>query len=561
MPAQSIPETPILDYQSISKPEAIFAAIWHNPEGTVSTEAIAQYYQIETSYLLDVYEIHHEEIGVVEEKWTPRAAIRIGLLLNSPIATAVRSLSLDVIEAYKQPSKQTSIRYLLENTQFVEWSDRAIARILECSPTLVGGVRKKLEDNGNILQFKKRKHLQGGKEIERNNEDSNNQEMSTGGHLSTSKPDSIVNIVQVSSQLHPNYGEVGILGAGLNDSMHTIHFDNGEVGRVRDDEYTAVSAPILNQSAPIERNTAPPPTTYTEEQLQSAITRAIEEAKIGYKVEMEAIALRSVQEELAASRAIASSKALEVAKLQQTIEELQSLRLLEVENQQLQQRIGELERALEKRPVQEWGNTLTKQAEKTININTIKAVEAMEADLHLRALAISPPNDATEAMRLMTLAIGNLAVALNDTNALSAAATLLKCEPIPDAIATSVQVCQAVHEIRQAVASGCQWQGFWAIAQKYPDVKTHYWRELDPDERNFISKLKEDFDNAQKPAVPIQVGDAIAHSDQYSELYIKRGVVAEEINDEEVLVLWSHDAEQKPKRYFKSELRILEVES
>lgn len=585
MSATSPESLPQLDYESLSKPECVFAAIWHNPEGTISTEAIAQYYQVSTEYLLDTLNLHHEEIGIPGEKWTPRDAIRIGLLLTSPIATAVRSLALDVIEAYKQPTKRTSIRFLLETTQFVQWSNVTIARILECSRTEVGKIRKELEDSGKILQFKRRKHVREGKEVERENEGSSLLTVGTDSER-PSNPDSIVRKVRISSQSHPNCGEEGVLGANLNNSMHTIHFDSGEVGRARDDEFcsvanvdsdnTVVNIPTSTQSnAPVERRY---PALYEEAiaqlklQHQQEIEQLEQQLRAGLETEAEARAIERVKEQLIASQAIAQSKAQQVAELQQQIEKLESLRSLEIENQQLLSRIGELERALEKRPAEEWGNTLTKQAEKRINANTIKVIEAAEPELHLRALAIAPPTDATEAMRLMSLAIGNLAKALNTTQVLSAAAILLQCNPTPEAIAYQVElnqmVYQAVREIRRELQRGCDWNGFWAIASEYEAIKKAYWRELTADEKNLITLLKKEFDSREEVAVSLpplplcpsafQVGTAIAHSDQYSELYIRNGVVTEEINPEEVFVVWSHDIEQRPKRYFKTELRVLE---
>ncbi|MEW6499334.1 MAG: hypothetical protein AB1589_43680, partial [Cyanobacteriota bacterium] len=479
---------------------------------------IAKYYQVETSYLLDVYAIHHEEIGEVEEKWTPRAAIRIGLLLNSPIASAVRSLALDVIEAYKQPTKRTSIRFLLENTQFVEWSDVTIARILECSRTEVGKIRKELEASGNILQFKKRKHVREGKEVERENEGSSLLTVGTDSERH-SNPDSTVTKVRISSQLHDRFEQEGVIVKEKEGHWQkVIRFDDGKEVAFADTDFEILNPPstqIEEEFAPDELTPSaseiiPPverkyPKEYEEAiaqlklQHQQEIEQLEQQLRVGIQSDAEARAIAQVHEKLAASQSLASARALEVAKLQQQIEKLESLRSLEVENKQLLSRIRELERALEKRPAQEWGSTLTKQAEKALNLNTIKMVEALEPEFHLRSLAVSPPSDANEAMRLMVLAMGNLAQAINSTQLLSAAAVLLKCHPTAEAIAIQTQVYQAAYEIRNAIADGCRWEDFWAIAQRYTAIKPHYWRELTADEKNFITKLKQDFDSAKEP--------------------------------------------------------------
>ena len=613
---QSAPE---LTYESLSKPECIFAAIWHNPEGTVSTEAIAQYYQIPTSYLLDVCNIHHEEIGITGEKWTPRAAIRIGLLLNSPIATAVRSLALDVIEAYKQPSKRTSIRFLLENTQFVEWSDRSIARILECSRTEVGRVRKELEDNGNILQFKKRKHIREDKEIERGNKDSNPL-MSGTGHEQHSNPDSPVTKVKVSLQSHDRLGQEGmVVKENPRHWQKVVRFDDGEEVTFADTDFDILNPPpiqngeveqeleIVESGLEIEQNSQSPierryPREYEEAiaqlklQHQQEIEQLEQQLRAGLQTEAEARAIEQVREQLITSQTLASDKAKEVAKLQQTVEELQSLRTLEAENQLLQQRIGELERALENRPVQEWGHTFSKQAEKAININTIRMVEALEPELHLRSLATSPPADATEALRLMTLAMGNMAQALGSTQLLSAAAILLKCHPTSEAIAICMErshlADQAVADIRRELAKGSGYEELRSVASEYDAIRQEYWNRLTQIEQEFIKGLKNDFEEEersmnsptnsliqqeaqtlatnQRPSdfveanaehqfpdlSPIQVGEKVSHSDKYSALYLKNGTVTEEINSEEVNLVWSDDEEQRPKRYFKTDLRL-----
>lgn len=551
------------DYSIFSKPECIFAAIWHNPEGTVSTEAIAQYYQVEAEYIDGIVERHHQEFEDLElndDGWTPRGAIRLGLLLVSPIATAVRSLALDVIEAYKQSSKKTSIKYLLENTQFVEWSNREIGRILECSPTTVGEMRKKLENDGNILQFKKRKHLQGGKEVERNNEDLNSQEMSTTGHLSTSNPDSSVAKVKVCLQSHDRFGQEGVIvKENPGHWQKLIRFDDGEEVAIADTDLDASSVPFT-PVAPIERRHAALPKTYTEEELQREVTRAIAESRIGMKVEIEEAALSQVQEQLTASQKLASDKAKEVAKLQQMVEELESLRLLESENQQLQQRIGELERALEKRPVQEWANTLTRQAAKTINANTIKIVESLEPELHLRALAVSPPTDVEECLHLMSMALANLGKSLNSTSALSYAAAMLRCSPTPEAIALqserNLMSYQAVEDIRSSIEQGCNWGELKAKADEYVEIKQEYWALLTMDERSLINKLKKDFDSARDLSIKPQL--RVTHSDEFNKLSQIQGTVLK-IESGKFIVHWDDcDRPLFQHRYEEDELKLVE---
>ncbi len=61
--------------------------------------------------------------------------------------------------------------------------------------------------------------------------------------------------------------------------------------------------------------------------------------------------------------------------LQQRLDEMESLRQLETENQQLKQRIQDLGNAVQQHPVQQWGNTLTQQAIKALNKQVKQALE------------------------------------------------------------------------------------------------------------------------------------------------------------------------------------------
>lgn len=69
---------------------------------------------------------------------------------------------------------------------------------------------------------------------------------------------------------------------------------------------------------------------------------------------------------------------------------MESLRQLETENQQLQQRIQELKHAVQHHSVQQWGNTLTQQATKALN-KQVK--QALEKTIDLRSLAVELPKE------------------------------------------------------------------------------------------------------------------------------------------------------------------------
>lgn len=76
---------------------------------------------------------------------------------------------------------------------------------------------------------------------------------------------------------------------------------------------------------------------------------------------------------------------------------------------------------------------MTQQATKALD-KQVK--QALEKTIDLRSLAVEPPKEnAQECLRLMGMALKNLASAMNNTQALEAAAIILGSEPTAIAIA------------------------------------------------------------------------------------------------------------------------------
>lgn len=137
---------------------------------------------------------------------------------------------------------------------------------------------------------------------------------------------------------------------------------------------------------------APSKKMYTEEELQARITEALatrelEEAELQqakYK-EMYDSASLSVRRDMAALEKHADKLAKEkeqlVAKLQQALEEIQRLQGLHVKNQQLEQRVDDLEKALLGATRDSWNNTLNKQAAKVINSYVEKALPLLISEV------------------------------------------------------------------------------------------------------------------------------------------------------------------------------------
>jgi cell division septum initiation protein DivIVA len=235
---------------------------------------------------------------------------------------------------------------------------------------------------------------------------------------------------------------------------------------------------------------------------------------------------------------------------------MEGLRKLKAENQQLRQRIQDLEHAVEQRPSQEWGNTMTQQATKALNK---RVKQALEQTIDLRSLAQEPPKEnAQECLRLMGMALKNLASAMNNTQALEAAAIILGSEPTQSAIAYRAEqlemLPQAVSDIRAVlVKPGCTWQDYWAVAQEYEVIKQDYWAELTTEETELITALQKAFFQPNT----IGIGSIVAHADPYRTLYVARGEVIQDLGDE-VIVAWDHwqNESKKTDRYFRDELRF-----
>ncbi|MBD2491713.1 hypothetical protein [Aulosira sp. FACHB-615] len=383
------------------------------------------------------------------------------------------------------------------------------------------------------------------------------------------------NTVKVTSPTHLRYGEEGTIQADApNNWQQIVTFADGDRELVN-------NADLSNDA--IESYT--PERTYPKEyaeaiaalkhQHQQELERLEQDLRIGLQTEANAQAQQQVQEQLTALQNLFQQQREENIQLQHRLFELEGLRLLELENQRLQKRIQELERAVEERPAQEWDNTLTKQATKALN-KQVK--QALEKTIDLRSLAEEPPKEnAQECLRLMGIALGNLASAMNNTQALQAAAIILGSEPTPSVIAYRAEqlqlLPQAVSDIRAVLAKpGCSWWDYLEVAQEYEVIKADYWAELTLQETELITALeKAESSQITEPMVPeealnksgssdsevIALGSIVAHADIYCALYNAKGEVIEDMGDE-VWVAWEHWKEKPKKtdRYFKDELRF-----
>ncbi|MFN6569183.1 hypothetical protein [Dendronalium sp. ChiSLP03b] len=393
--------------------------------------------------------------------------------------------------------------------------------------------------------------------------------------------------VTVTSLTHHRHGESGTIEADPpNYWQQIVTFLDGSRELVNNADLDAPSLPFTTQRTY--------PKEYTEaiaqlkQQHQQELERLEQELRIGLQTEATAKAEEQVQQQLAALQTLFQQQKEENIQLQQRLYELEGLRQLELENQRLQKRIQELENTVQERPAQEWGNTLTKQATKALNKEVKRS---LDKTIDLRSLALEAPKEnATECLRLMGIALGNLASAMNNTKALEAAALILGSEPTPQAIAYRAEqlqlLPQAVSDIRSVLSKpGCTWHDYLMVAQQYEVIKSDYWAELTSEETELIaalekaesSKIKEPSVLHETPAesgssdcelhscncaLVIGLGSVVAHADIYSALYVQKGEVIEDLG-EEVVVAWEHwkDKPKKTDRYFKNDLRLLQDEN
>ncbi|QFS51729.1 hypothetical protein GXM_09223 [Nostoc sphaeroides CCNUC1] len=189
-------------------------------------------------------------------------------------------------------------------------------------------------------------------------------------------------IVIVSQQSHPRYGDSGVIEASApNRWQQIVTFADGERLLINNADLDAASVPFTR-----ERNYPP---EYTEaiaalkEQHKLELERLSQELRIGLQTEAIAYAEEQVQEQIQSLQNLYKQQREQNVQLQQRLDEMEGLRKLEAENQQLKQRIQDLEHAFVQCPSQQWGNTMTQQATKALN-KQVK--QALEKTIDLRCL-------------------------------------------------------------------------------------------------------------------------------------------------------------------------------
>jgi hypothetical protein len=132
--------------------------------------------------------------------------------------------------------------------------------------------------------------------------------------------------------------------------------------------------------------------TFTAAQVEQKIAEALAqrerekaEEEQGRFVEIRDAALQAAKRELLAAQqhaqAMTQAKEELIEQLEAKENELQSVRALQTKNQQLEQRVSELEKALENASANNWGNTFSKQAAKVVNSDLEKTISPLMSEV------------------------------------------------------------------------------------------------------------------------------------------------------------------------------------
>jgi hypothetical protein len=152
--------------------------------------------------------------------------------------------------------------------------------------------------------------------------------------------------------------------------------------------------------------------TFTAAQVEQKIAEALAqrerekaEEEQGRFVEIRDAALQAAKEELLAAeqhaQEMAQAKQELIEQLEAKENELQSVRDLQTKNQQLSQRVAELEKALENASANNWGNTFSQQAAKVFNADLEKTISPLMCEVDRLTTVLSQREQ--ELSQLQTL--------------------------------------------------------------------------------------------------------------------------------------------------------------
>lgn len=508
-----------------TKAECAFVAIWKTCS-CATFEEVREFYEVERHEINTILDRHWVEFeGELDgdDGWTPRATLRLGMLLSCLVGEKVRTLALDVIEALTNEQKRTKVVTLLKNSQFVGWSDREISKVLDCDHKTVGKVRQELELGGEIPHLEERTCRDKRGRTYKQPAAKAPKPENTDPEFE--HPPSSEKIWITISDNHPHHGgkQAWIKHAPNKDSK-LVELEDGTT------EY--IQNQYLDSVPVIEPPQAPRNRLYTQEEVDDIreqhkreIERLEADIRIGVRTEEKENATLQVIEELTAARNATENYRNQAITLQQEVDKLQALKALEQKNEELVLEIKHLRKLVEEQPGLQWQNTFSNQASQNLNKNLKSALESMEPHLHLTVLAKQPPldEDVDEIADYLGKAIANI-------------------QPI------------AVEQFRAKLKAASSWQEFEPTVQQWRFMKKEIWKQLDESDRKKITFWKES---------GFAVGSHVTHIDPFYEQSKYHGtVVAIYPESGEVDVRWEElSGELKDTyRYKFKDLRILKSE-
>ncbi len=297
---------------------------------------------------------------------------------------ASRYIAKASIEIYNWFSKLPKRLQHLVRANVQKWSVSALRQLTKVSHDLV----KELVRSGKktAVQVKKERKKEGGSErvIEGGKEQSLTPTSLTPPLL---KPG--MRIV-IKSDDRGWTGHAGIIMSEWNGDFWVL-LDH-TVSQGMDVKQLFKPHQIQPESSKTVVKPASPKQMFTSAQVEQKITEALAqrekekaEEELGKFIEIRDAALLAAKEEIIAAQKHAQKMAQAKEELIEQLiakeNELQSVRGLVDKNQQLQQRIKDLEKALEDSNRDSWGNTFNKQAAKVVNKELEKTIEPLMSEV------------------------------------------------------------------------------------------------------------------------------------------------------------------------------------
>lgn len=308
---------------------------------------VADYYEISVYDILQVLTEYPDFDN--QTLLSARGMVRLGLILNCPVAYHVRNLVVGLVEVIGQSSVNDKIIAALENPLFAEYGDRDLARLLEVHHSTVGYHRKKLECK--------------------------NSENTTDMSDTTNYSDS-----------NENIGVLEILPGGIPPASDDgINITGG------------FSLQSVTKRQSNKRHSKESEVSEGTEKKRCRTSQEYEEL-IAQLKEQHARELQQVEQDLRATLPLQiNSQEVEDLRAQleearETIEKFQAKteegKSTEEDNAKLQQRVSDLEQALEFKPQY---NPISEKAEKILHQEARKVVGALDVELNLEMLAVNIP--------------------------------------------------------------------------------------------------------------------------------------------------------------------------